>query len=383
MSTNSTSHTTPSHKRKACTTVPVDANARKFRRTELCSSTSECVVSSSSSSSRCNAEDRDYFDAYSFIDIHEEMLQDTTRTNAYRKAIMDNRELFQDKVVLDVGCGTAILSMFAADAGAARVYAIDASEMVDFARTIVADNNLSHVITVIQSKMEDVKLPEKVDIIISEWMGYFLLYESMLPSVLHARDEWLKPGGAMFPSSAQLYVTPFSWPELIEERTGMWHSLYGKNMSALVPLATKSLLAEPLVDHLTSDLDIALAPSKALDLDLYTTTVDDIQSWQSEFSFQSTICAELHGICAWFDVQFPGGSVLSTSPDHSETHWGQVMLWFDHFHQVQQDDRLRGTLDFSINPQYRRSVDLNVKLTLEPCLTERQSVCESKLFTIR
>jgi len=47
-------------------------------------------------------------------------------------------------------------------------------------------------ITLIKGKMEEVELPvEKVDIIISEWMGYFLLYESMLDTVLVARDKYL------------------------------------------------------------------------------------------------------------------------------------------------------------------------------------------------
>lgn len=48
------------------------------------------------------------------------------------------------------------------------------------------------VVTIIKGKVEEVELPvEKVDIIISEWMGYCLFYESMLNTVLYARDKWL------------------------------------------------------------------------------------------------------------------------------------------------------------------------------------------------
>ena len=55
--------------------------------------------------------------------------------------------------------------------------------------------------------MEELVLPvEKVDIIISEWMGYFLLYESMLDSVLWARDKYLVKGGKMLPDRAQIYI---------------------------------------------------------------------------------------------------------------------------------------------------------------------------------
>lgn len=67
---------------------------------------------------------------------------------------------------------------------------------------------VSDHIKVIQGTMESVELPEKVDIIISEWMGYFLLRESMLDSVLYARDKFLRPGGAMYPSHARLYLAP-------------------------------------------------------------------------------------------------------------------------------------------------------------------------------
>jgi len=64
------------------------------------------------------------------------------------------------------------------------------------------------VIEVIQGTIETVKLPEQVDVIVSEWMGYFLLRESMLDSVLVARDRFLKPGGAMYPSHARILMAP-------------------------------------------------------------------------------------------------------------------------------------------------------------------------------
>lgn len=62
----------------------------------------------------------------------------------------------------------------------------------------------------LHSKVEDVTLPEdvKVDAIVSEWMGFYLLHEGMLDSVLIARDKFLKPGGEMFPESAAIYVAP-------------------------------------------------------------------------------------------------------------------------------------------------------------------------------
>jgi protein arginine N-methyltransferase 1 len=97
---------------------------------------------------------------------------------------------------LDIGCGTGILSIFAARAGAKHVYGIEFADIADYAKEIIKQNKLNDKVTIIKSKVEDVKLPvSKVDIIISEWMGYFLLYESMLDTVLFARDKWLNKDG--------------------------------------------------------------------------------------------------------------------------------------------------------------------------------------------
>lgn len=142
-----------------------------------------------------------YFYSYSHYSIHEEMLKDHVRTETYMHAILQNPDLFEDKIVLDVGCGTGILSIFAARAGAKHVYGIDAAEIASSvpstqARLIVAENRLQDRVTIIHGKVEEVQLPvDKVDIIVSEWMGYFLLYEGMLDTVLCARDKWLAPGG--------------------------------------------------------------------------------------------------------------------------------------------------------------------------------------------
>ncbi|KAG4144333.1 hypothetical protein ERO13_D05G030400v2 [Gossypium hirsutum] len=134
-----------------------------------------------------------YFDSYSHFGIHEEMLKDVVRTKTYQNVIYRNKFLFQNKVVLDVGAGTGILSLFCAKAGAAHVYAVECSHMADMAKQIVETNGLSDVVTVLKGKIEEIELPvAKVDIIISEWMGYFLLFENMLNTVLYARDKWLK-----------------------------------------------------------------------------------------------------------------------------------------------------------------------------------------------
>lgn len=78
-----------------------------------------------------------YFGSYSKFGIHEEMLKDTVRTRAYQRAIEENPDDFKDKIVLDIGCGTGILSIFAARAGAKHVYAVENADIAHYAREIV------------------------------------------------------------------------------------------------------------------------------------------------------------------------------------------------------------------------------------------------------
>lgn len=95
------------------------------------------------------------------------------------------------------------------------------STIIDKAREIVERNGMSDKITLLQGKMEEVKLPfDKVDIIISEWMGYFLLYESMMDTVLYARDKYLKPDGLIFPDKATIFMAGIEDGDYKEEKIG-------------------------------------------------------------------------------------------------------------------------------------------------------------------
>jgi len=98
------------------------------------------------------------------------------------------------------------------------------STIIEKAKEIVAANGMSEKITLLQGKMEEVSLPyPKVDIIISEWMGYFLLYESMLDTVLYARDKYLAPKGLIFPDKATLFVAGIEDGSYKEEKIGCAH----------------------------------------------------------------------------------------------------------------------------------------------------------------
>lgn len=304
-----------------------------------------------------------YFDSYSHYGIHEEMLKDSVRTRTYMNAIVQNKHLFQDKIVLDVGCGTGILSMFAAQAGAKHVYGIDCSGIITQAKQIVEDNHLSDKITLIRGKVEEVVLPvDKVDIIISEWMGYFLLYESMLDTVLYARDQWLVEGGLIFPDKATLYIAGIEDGEYRQEKLDFWDNVYGFNMNAIKVIAEK----EPLVDTVNADAVLSNA-CPILDIDITKVKKEDL-TFTSKFSIVCNRADYCHGLVAYFDCAFTQCHKkisFSTGPHARYTHWKQTMFYLKDPLTVAAGDVIQGALTCTPNVDNPRDLDVDIKVDFE------------------
>ena len=136
---------------------------------------------------------------YAEFEVHRTMICDRVRTGAFRRAI--DSVVRPGDIVLDVGAGSGILSVFAARAGAARVYAVERTSAAVLAQELAAANGVAEIVQVIHGDVIDVELPERVDVIVSEWLGGFGIDEGMLVPVIVARDRWLKPGGVMIPRS--------------------------------------------------------------------------------------------------------------------------------------------------------------------------------------
>ncbi|KAI0445637.1 S-adenosyl-L-methionine-dependent methyltransferase [Xylaria telfairii] len=246
-------------------------------------------------------ESKYYWESYAGVDIHETMLKDRVRTDAYRDFIYNNKHLFAGKTVLDIGCGTGILSMFCARAGASRVLAVDASDIIFKAQENIYRAGLSETIITLHGKMEEVTLPvDQVDIIVSEWMGYCLLFEAMLPSVLYARDKYLAPGGLMVPSHTNMWVAPVSDPVWVSENgEAFWADVYGFDMSAMA----KGIYDEVRVLHWPGD-KVCGTPSAFKMLNLYTTMAADL-SFTAPYASRLTQDVDaVDGFLIWFDTFF-------------------------------------------------------------------------------
>ena len=283
-----------------------------------------------------------YFSSYSSYNIHEEMIKDKVRTGAYQKAILNNSDVFKDKIVLDVGSGTGILSFFAVQAGAKHVYGVEYADIADYSIEIIKKNKMEDKITIIKSRVEEAELPvDKVDIILSEWMGYFLLYESMLDTVLFARDKWLKEDVILFPDRDQMFVAGLEDKRYKNRKINSWNNIYGFNMSCIKEVA----LAEPLIDSCTKEFVIS-SICKIYDIDLYNIKkeeLDFMSGYQIEFNKNDTF----NGLVTWFNVSFnkvKNKVILSTGPFDNHTHWEQTIFYIEDDVKVKKGQKLYGNI---------------------------------------
>lgn len=304
-----------------------------------------------------------YFDSYAHFGIHEEMLKDEVRTKSYRNSIYRNKHLFKDKVVLDVGCGTGILSMFAAKAGAKLVIGVDMSNIINQAKQIVKDNGLDDRIVLLQGKMEEVQLPvDKVDIIISEWMGYFLLYESMLNTVLVARDKYLVEDGLIFPDKATMYIGAIEDAQYKEEKIHFWEDVYGFDMSCL----KKQALFEPLVDEVDG-ASLVTSAFAFKQIDIKTVKVEELE-FETNFSIVCERDDYAHALISWFDCEFSSCDTpvkFTTSPCERQTHWKQTVFYLEENLIVKKGQVISGTIKVSPTIKNPRDLDIRIKISTE------------------
>lgn len=220
------------------------------------------------------------------------MLADYVRTGTYQRSMINNPSDFAGKVVLDVGTGTGILSFFAIQAGAAMVYAVDASESVRVAQKLAEANGYSDRLRVIKGKIEEIELPCKVDIIISEPIGFLLVHERMLESFVTGRDRFLKPGGLMFPSTGSIILCPFTDDHLYREHCGraaFWDNsnFYGVDFSAVAAMAYQEYFSQAIVGYV--DPNSLISTQRIVHtIDFHEVENSDLLDFTIEFEFQIT-----------------------------------------------------------------------------------------------
>jgi protein arginine N-methyltransferase 3 len=334
--------------------------------------------------------DEDYFESYKGNSIHREMIEDRVRTEGYRDFIEKNADVFAGKTVLDVGCGTGILSLFCARAGAKKVFAVDNSGIAVRAKEIIAKNGYGDRIEVIQGRIEDFNTQrligkEKVDIIISEWMGYGLLFEGMLDSVLRARDMYLKPDGILVPSHCNIRLAPIADADWVAQSTGenFWKDVYGFDFAPMIPGGLLN----------THEIGVFDVPEKALCgsasshlLEMKTVSVQDLSFKVPLRMTLDRDVQSLEAVAIWFDTLFIHSSStqdvksvdsiewgkngipglgFSTGPTNTPTHWHQAVLLLDP-EVAQQQKFTKGTvLEGTLQYAKEKGDDRGITVTVE------------------
>eukprot|EP00116_Pleurobrachia_bachei_P000827 sb/3461089/ len=322
-----------------------------------------------------------YFQFYGYLSQQQNMLQDYVRTSTFQRAILDNHTDFQDKIVLDVGAGSGILSFFAVQAGAKHVYAVEASGMAEHCRELIKHNKYEDKITVIHGMIEEVEIPEQVDTIISEPMGYMLYNERMLETYIHAR-KWLKKEGRMFPTKGTLYLAPFSDEGLFQEvsnKANFWYQtfFYGVDLSNLRQQAYTEYFKQPIVD--TFDPRHLVAKPIKHTTDFLSDSEDSLKKISVDFTFYPHTAAHVHGLAFWFDVSFEGSQktvFLSTAPSEPLTHWYQVRCLCETPLYARPGQPIIGNVTLISNK--RQSYDVKLEMNLAGSSTKVGNVLDLK-----
>ncbi len=255
-----------------------------------------------------------------FINYHLSMLIDETRTSAYRQAIFQTIQ--PGDVVIDVGCGSGILSFLACRAGARHVYAIENEAVIEMAKLVAVHNGLQDRITFYHDRSFNVELPERADVIVTETMGTFGFEEGIAGSLTDARDRFLKKGGILIPNRLELFLAPVELPKFYEHVVDFWVSnCQGFDFSPIRALTVNNF--HPLKLHQGTFLG---DPVRVEDVQFPETTRADVSA---HFSGYAKRRGWFHGLAGWFNAELIPALHISNGPQEQASHWGLAFFPID------------------------------------------------------
>ncbi len=264
-------------------------------------------------------------DPYGVAPVHIRMLDDRARTGGFLAAIRER--VRPGDVVVDLGTGTGVLAVAAAQAGARRVYAIEESGIAAAARSLFEANGCADRVTLVEGGSTAIDLPERADVLVSEMIGNDPLGERILSLTADAVKRLVKPEARLIPSRIRVCGLPVTVPrevlgQQVFEQAPLqrWRSWYGIDFGSLAGAGTsrpQGFLVDP---HQARDWPALADAVVFLDADLRTARSADIRR-----TCPATAGADgtLNGILEYFEAELAPGVRLSTHPAGVEpgNHW--------------------------------------------------------------
>ena len=259
---------------------------------------------------------------YAEFEVHRTMIRDRIRTEAFKRAI--DSVVRPGDIVLDFGAGSGILSVLAAQAGAARVYAVEQTTMAVLAQELAAANGVDEIVHVIQGDVSDIEPPEQVDVIVSEWLGGFGIDEGMLVPLITARDRWLKPGGTMIPRSVTAWAALVHDAYLEDMVDFLRDNPYGVDLEDLVEKTLNEIHYSGTFRHLAA-ADKRSQPGRLWTTDAELVTLEQAAApHEAETQLRVQERGTANALALWFSAELSPGISLSVGPGDPPTHWGMT-----------------------------------------------------------
>lgn len=266
---------------------------------------------------------------------HKLMLKDRVRCLQYQKAI--RQAVKPTDIVCDIGTGSGLLAFFSLQAGAKKVYAIERTNIIDDAKKIARDNGWDKKIVFIKNTSTKVSLPQKVDIIVSELIGFFALEEDLLKYILDAKRRFLKKGGIIIPYQLEMFLAPIQAAQLYRREINSWpRKLYGIDFSAAKEEALNSRYIQRI-----SLRQLLSGPCKIHSINFYNLTKPRDIYFEKSCQFIIQRRGILHGLAGWFQAKLAPGVILSTSPGNKPTHWKNSFFPLQRPLPVEKGDRVK------------------------------------------
>ena len=263
------------------------------------------------------------------LEGYGKMLADTIRLDAYLEAL--RRSMVPDCVVLDLGAGPGILSLYACRWGARRVYAVESGDSIQIARELATANGYGDRIVTIQDVCSKITLPEFADVIVADLRGTLPFFCKSITSMMDARDRLLKPGGVMIPQRDVIWGTVVEEPEIYRKRILSWDQS-GFEMAAARQRAVNEMY------KIRSNRQHFLAAPRELGCVDYPSVLTP--RFRADACWPAERYGTAHGLCLWFDSTLAAGVSLSNAPDSPELIYGSVFFPFPEPVELKTGDRI-------------------------------------------